>query len=198
MNNRLLVDIDGVIVLPHAYVVDWIQNHPDSDKRDPEFKLEDITDWGFGGRIKELGITREECLEVYHETGWRKNWQFLKYTDEFVPEALQLISKRWYTDLVTANPMDGVQKLVTRRNLSHDIFMIHNSCHKTNLDYPVLVEDNPTLVDQLQRGQYLFLRRQPWNQDIPKSDYVWPFYHSSELPIMLLKLQELGVITRKS
>ena len=175
----ILLDVDGVLAGSHKALIELLRN------RGHDVSLDDITDWDFGRLKDKTGYSGKKCVELFWEL-WRNFPNTILPLDDTAVHTANHILEKYESEIVTANPTPTIRDWLLRVGISTNYFRI--SDEKTELEYTVLIEDNPTLR---LNSHKLILRDQPWNQNLSG---VTRFYQTAELIPILDNLLHQGIV----
>lgn len=127
-----------------------------------------------------------------------KNSHTLSLVDENAPDVLQKLINKHHVDLVTARNLRFESKLIKRliilnikegahyENIIHVEVKPYDS--KLTLDYDVLIDDNPNLVNAIRKygNRKLLLYDQPWNKNLQDKERVIRVHNWNQIGTLLI------------
>lgn len=180
---KIGVDIDGVLlnliekvceIFNELYHTDYTEN--------------DIRRWEF---FKDWNVSEEVIYNVFY-IAYEKSTT-LSLIDDNAPQILKELNKKYRVDLVTARNYKYESQLLERLNSLEIKKGVHyeNLIHveskpydvKIKLDYNILIDDNPNLVDSIEgySNKRILLYDQPWNQRITEKKNVSRVYNWKQI-----------------
>ena len=175
---KIGVDIDGVLlnliekvceIFNELYNTDYTENN--------------IRRWEF---FKDWNVSEEVIYNVFY-IAYEKSMT-LSLIDDNAPQILKELNKKYSIDLVTARNYKYESQLLERLNSLEIKKGVHyeNLIHvepkpydvKIKLDYNILIDDNPNLVDSIEGDskKRILLYDQPWNRQITAKKNVSRVY----------------------
>lgn len=180
---KIGVDIDGVLlnliekvceIFNELYHTDYTENN--------------IRRWEF---FKDWNVSEEVIYNVFY-IAYEKSTT-LSLIDDKAPQILKELNKKYRVDLVTARNFKYESQLIERLNSLEIKKGVHyeNLIHvepkpydvKIKLDYNILIDDNPNLVDSIEgySNKRILLYDQPWNQRITEKKNVSRVYNWKQI-----------------
>ncbi len=122
-----------------------------------------IDQWGF---YEPLGITIEECMEIFEEA-WR-DWNLLEPMEQDMWQKTHMLCNLGKTDIVTnARPSaeESIKKWLVEHNIEYNELIF--SKEKWKLDYDVYIDDSPSNLQKVfDEGKVALIYNQPWNRHV--------------------------------
>ncbi len=167
--EKILVDVDGTIADIHIPFAEKISRDFKTN-----FSVEDINDFGFGQKIKGLGLDPKSCVDIVHRL-WVDQWESVPVIDPFAVSVLSSLKQNFRVDIVTANEShEFIRKWLLKNSIPHHNFIFHPNKHE--LDYDIFIEDDDRLFkDRLKPSQMLLLKDRPYNRNLENNGNVIRF-----------------------
>ena len=157
MKKRIALDVEGVIANIHQLLIEYLNR-----LYKVSLTIEDISDWYFGDKIRGLGLTPTDCIEVMSEI-WRNRWQTVPTTESYIGNKVFKLYERHKVDIVTARKeREIIERWLEANSIPYHDFIVEE--RKENLDYDIFIDDNPNLYKNLPKDRIQFLYDRPWNR----------------------------------
>jgi len=181
----LLIDNDGVLANAHDVLIKKYQDLGYPVERNH------IDAWSFGRFAKMIGKTPKEILDEDFFPIWVHQQRDIGLMDSSVPDVVNYLLSTYDASIVTANDVSQVRPWLLLNGIT-DKHLVEHWHNKADLDYRVIVEDNPDL--RVYSHQVLVMRDQPWNQTAKPH---CRFRHSEELLTIVEHYCRMGLVSRR-
>ncbi|MEM4248479.1 MAG: hypothetical protein QXH80_04350 [Candidatus Nanoarchaeia archaeon] len=176
MKPKLALDIEGTTIDLHTAVAEYInETYRDALIRLEIYPLlvEDMTEWGWGGKMKKLGLTNKEISELCDKLWCEKSFA-MPPTEKDLPGKIAKLTEMYEVDIVTGrNELENIRALLNKYGILSYERMISEK-QKERLGYFVYVDDDPTLCDRISSNQVQLLYRRPWNRCVKPRPNIIP------------------------
>lgn len=187
MKYKITIDVDGTIADIHRM---WAKKVSELYKTD--FTLEDITDWNWGEKARSLGLTFDDCLNLYKRI-WLDEWQSIPLTDPFVINTLNFLINEYDVDIVSAELIEEkIKSWLDYNSIPYKKVIFTDK--KSELSYDVFIDDNPELTKKLQSNRLIIYNR-PWNINVNGFERILKFSEAPEAIENLLSLQSTSPVS---
>ena len=167
MSLRFAIDVDGTLADIHTPFLNELNK-----RYGTHFKLEDITEWGWG-KIREEIPNIVEVFRMLSDEIWEKFLWRIKPIEKDVNETIRELRKKGKVYIVTSrNTIEAVKTWLFYYEIEYDgFFYTKPSSLKKLIHVDYLIDDNPELAREL-KDFTLFLYDRPWNRKIKENEQV--------------------------
>jgi len=158
MVYKIALDLEGTIADIHTTFSKKI-----IESYRVNFSVEDINAWNWGEKVKSLGLSIQDCLDI-RKNIWLQELESIPFTDETVRETIYVLTKKYKVDIVTAiekEAEDSARNWLSHNSINHLNLVFHND--KEELDYDLFIDDKPSLASKLPYDKLIVYDR-PWNR----------------------------------
>jgi len=158
---KIAVDLDGVLA---EAMIGWCELY--NQRHGQSLSFEDIRAWNVWKVVK---IQRDEFFRILDDA-WLQ-WERIPATEEDVGEQVKLLREFGSVDVVTgrsARTVASAKEWLNAHSVPYDRFVrTESTLAKIRLDYDVLVDDSPTLMQLIASKSMALgiLYTRPWNRD---------------------------------
>jgi uncharacterized HAD superfamily protein len=158
---KIAVDLDGVLA---EAMIGWCELY--NQRHGQSLSFEDIRAWDVWKVVK---IQRDEFFRILDDA-WLQ-WERIPATEEDVGEQVKLLREFGSVDVVTgrsARTVASAKEWLNAHSVPYDRFVrTESTLAKIRLDYDVLVDDSPTLMQLIASKSMALgiLYTRPWNRD---------------------------------
>ena len=158
---KIAVDLDGVLA---EAMIGWCELY--NQRHGQSLSFEDIRAWNVWKIVK---IQRDEFFRILDDA-WLQ-WERIPATEEDVGEQVKLLREFGSVDVVTgrsARTVASAKEWLNAHSVTYDRFVrTESTLAKIRLDYDVLVDDSPTLMQLIASKSMALgiLYTRPWNRD---------------------------------
>lgn len=162
---KIGLDFDGVT----GYTTKlWVEKF--NEKYQTSITTRNIDRWGF---YEPLGITLNECMEIFGET-W-KDWKKLEPMEQDMWQKTRMLCNLGTVDIVTNASPDvrlQLEKWLGVHKISYNELIFSSS--KWDLDYDVFIDDSPSNIEKIYKaGKIALVYNHAWNRDIKEKSNVF-------------------------
>lgn len=190
---KIAIDIDGVLLDLMATFCDIF-----NQRYNTNYKKKDVINWEF---FKDWSISEEEAYEIFYKI--YEDSSSVPFIDENAPSILKSLNNFHHIDLVSARTSKYRHQLIKKLN-AHGIrkgvqytnlILVNHKPYDKKLDlkYDIYVDDNPNLVEPVQKmkGRFLLLYDQPWNQYCICEENIIRVYNWKEIHAKIIVLEKI-------
>lgn len=155
--QRIALDLEGVLAHPHAMVRDYTDR----------FDAEDLETFGFDDDDLEHFLDVTEYL-------WEQEWDFIPPTERNLGDKVDSLRQYATVDLVTntPGPRERVEDWLDLHNIEVDNLVFPGpGYHKHQLDYDVYVDDNPYMPGD-PGVEILYFYTQVYNEEFGNDHFL--------------------------
>lgn len=162
----LALDLDSTLANIHPVAFELLEG-PEND-----YSVEQVTDWEWG--VREFG--EAAYLSALWNVWTLRPDEVQPYEDD-IAETVSQLREDFEVHIVTAHPdhmgiSEGKQNWVDEQGIPYDRFRpVCMGVSKSQLDYHVLVDDKPTVPEEADRFQRVYMFDQPYNAHA-EGDYI--------------------------